>query len=121
MCGCLLRIPHRHLARHPDTGPDPESNQRPFGSQAGTQSTEPHQPGLMFAFQLELLAESLNKAYWWINNSLSLFSSEDKGRLLPPTRIPGILNYRRAHVEAGDRGHLPRRTSRARWGVPTQP
>ena len=26
--------------------PDWESNQRPFGSQAGAQSTEPHQPGL---------------------------------------------------------------------------
>ena len=29
---------------------DQESNQRPFGSQAGAQSTEPHQPGLIFFF-----------------------------------------------------------------------
>ena len=30
----------------PGRCPDWESNQRPFGSQAGTQSPEPHQPGL---------------------------------------------------------------------------
>ena len=33
-------------ACNPGMCPDWESNQRPFGSQAGTQSTEPHQPGL---------------------------------------------------------------------------
>ena len=38
------------LACNPDTGPDWESNWRPFGSQAGGQSTEPHQPGLSFYF-----------------------------------------------------------------------
>ena len=37
--------PTGHLARNPDTCPDWESNQRPFGSQASAQSTEPHQPG----------------------------------------------------------------------------
>ena len=34
------------LARNPGTCPDWESNQRPFGSQAGPQSTEPRQPGI---------------------------------------------------------------------------
>ena len=33
------------LARNPGLCPDWGSNQRPFGLQAGTQSTEPHQPG----------------------------------------------------------------------------
>ena len=33
-------------ASNPGTCPDWESSQRPFGLQAGTQSTEPHQPGL---------------------------------------------------------------------------
>ena len=33
------------LACNPGMCPDWESNQQPFGSQAGTQSTEPHQPG----------------------------------------------------------------------------
>ena len=32
------------LAHNPDMCPDWESNRRPFGSQAGAQSTEPHQP-----------------------------------------------------------------------------
>ena len=33
------------LAHNPGMGPDWESNQQPFGSQTGMQSTEPHQPG----------------------------------------------------------------------------
>ena len=37
--------PTGDLARNPHMCPDQETNQRPFGSQAGTQSTEPHQPG----------------------------------------------------------------------------
>ena len=38
--------PSGDLACNPDMCPEWESNQRPFGSQAGAQSTEPHQPGL---------------------------------------------------------------------------
>ena len=38
--------PTGDLACNPGMCPDWESNQRPFRSQAGTQSTEPHQPGL---------------------------------------------------------------------------
>ena len=33
------------LVCNPGVFPDWELNQRPFGSQAGTQSTEPHRPG----------------------------------------------------------------------------
>ena len=33
------------LAHNPDMCPDWKSNPQHFGSQAGTQSTEPHQPG----------------------------------------------------------------------------
>ena len=40
--------PTGDLACNPGMCPDWELNQRPFGSQAGTQSTEPHQPGLPF-------------------------------------------------------------------------
>ena len=48
---CLVasEAPHTHtgdLACNPGMCPDWESNQQPFGLQAGTQSTEPHQPGL---------------------------------------------------------------------------
>ena len=38
--------PTGDLARNPGVCPDWESNRRPFGSQARTQSTELHQPGL---------------------------------------------------------------------------
>ena len=43
--------PTRDLAHNPGMCPDWESNQRPFCLQAGTQSTEPHQPGwLVFSY-----------------------------------------------------------------------
>ena len=38
------------LACNPGMCPDWESNQRPFGLQASTQSTEPHQPGQKYEF-----------------------------------------------------------------------
>ena len=37
--------PTGDLAHNPGMCPDWEWNRRPFGSQAGAQSTEPHQPG----------------------------------------------------------------------------
>ena len=37
--------PTGDLASNPGMCPDWESNLRPFGSQSGVQSTEPHQPG----------------------------------------------------------------------------
>ena len=37
--------PTGDLAYNPGMCPDWEQNQQPFGSQAGTQSTEPYQPG----------------------------------------------------------------------------
>ena len=42
--------PTGDLACNPGMCPDWKLNQGPFGSQAGTQSTEPHQPGLFFHF-----------------------------------------------------------------------
>ena len=44
------RPPAGDLAHNPGMCPDWESNQRPFSSQAGTQSTEPQQPGLTQLF-----------------------------------------------------------------------
>ena len=38
-------LPSRDLACNPGMCPDWEPNQQPPGSQAGTQFTEPHQPG----------------------------------------------------------------------------
>ena len=46
MCGCLSHAPQ--LGTWPATEamcPHGESSWQPFGSQAGAQSTEPHQPG----------------------------------------------------------------------------
>ena len=43
------------LACNPGTCPNWESNRRPFGSQDGTQSTEPHEPGLSFDFAKYIL------------------------------------------------------------------
>ena len=45
--------PTGDLAQNPSMCPDWESNQRPFGSQAGTQPTEPHQPGPLLVFYLK--------------------------------------------------------------------
>ena len=42
------------LAHNPGMCPNWESNWRLFGSQAGTQSTEPHQPGLYIYIYLYL-------------------------------------------------------------------
>ena len=42
--------PTGDLAHNPGMCPDWESNQRPFGSQAGAQSTKQHQPGQKLAF-----------------------------------------------------------------------
>ena len=45
-CVVASRVPLTgDLTRNPAMCPDQELNQQPFGSQAGTQSTEPHQPG----------------------------------------------------------------------------
>ena len=43
-------LPSGDLAHNPGMCPDGESNQQPFGSQASTQSTEPHQPGQISFF-----------------------------------------------------------------------
>ena len=42
--------PTGNLGHNPVTCPDWESNLWPFGLQASTQSTEPHQPGLLALF-----------------------------------------------------------------------
>ena len=49
ICGCFSHPPPTPPwgpGLQPRHVPDWESNQRPFGLQPGTQSTEPHQPGL---------------------------------------------------------------------------
>ena len=55
--------PTRDLACNPGVCPDWESTWRPFGSQAGTQSTEPHQPGPMSEFVGVFWIISLDKVH----------------------------------------------------------
>ena len=43
-----------NLACNPGMCPDWESNQRPLGLEAGAQSTEPHQPGLILFLHCKL-------------------------------------------------------------------
>ena len=51
MCVVASRVPPTgDLACNPGMCPDWELNWRPFNSQSGTQSTEPHQPGQSSAF-----------------------------------------------------------------------
>ena len=54
--------PTGDLACNPGTCPDWEWNQRPFGSQAGTQSTEPHQPGLCFS---SIVKKNTKETHFW--------------------------------------------------------
>ena len=51
MCVASHAPPTGDLARNPGLCPEWESNQRPFGLQASTQSTEQHQPGPGSDFQ----------------------------------------------------------------------
>ena len=50
MCGCLSCAPRWGPGPQPRHVSWPEQNWRPFGSHAGTQSTELHQPGRMHSF-----------------------------------------------------------------------
>ena len=58
--------PTRELAHSPGMCPDWESNQWPFGSQADTQSTEPHQPGMKLIFNciVSIIILSLSVIYF---------------------------------------------------------
>ena len=57
--------PTGDLAHSPGVYPDWESNWRPFGSQAGTQSTEPHQPGGHTHFGQRIPIEYSQQSTWW--------------------------------------------------------
>ena len=67
--------PTGDLAHNPGMCPGWESNWRPFGSQAGTQSTEPHQPELLVfilhltSFYVEITLEVTNNISEHILNS----------------------------------------------------
>ena len=51
VCLPLSRPPNGNPAHNPGMCSDRGANWQPLGSQAGAQSTEPHQPGLPFQFR----------------------------------------------------------------------
>ena len=69
----LCRMPPAgDLAHNRGMFPDWELNQRPFGLQAGTQSTEPHQPGLIILISIFFIST-------WRLFILVLISEEELG------------------------------------------
>ena len=69
-CVVASQAHYGNLACNPGVCPDWESNQRPFGSQASTQFTEPHQPGhIRYIFSIilfnGLMAFNLIKVLWF--------------------------------------------------------
>ena len=55
VCGCFSCMPSTGgLARNAGMCPNWELNQRPFDLRASTQSTKPHQPGLIFLINVHL-------------------------------------------------------------------
>ena len=66
-CVVAPRVPPTgHLACNPGMCPDWESNQRPFGSQVSSQSTEPHQPRQNFLLKLISQSFPLTQAMIWV-------------------------------------------------------
>ena len=65
--------PTGDLAHNPGMCPDWELNWRPFGSQASTQSTEPHPPGLYLILEENVKMVSkmiIHALYVKCNNSV---------------------------------------------------
>ena len=67
---CVL--PTGDLAHNPGICPDWESNWQPFGLQASTQYTEPHQPGLFSSLELIFSQARRISAFFSHLNSLNL-------------------------------------------------
>ena len=60
MCGCFSHTPPTgNLVHNSGMCPAWESNWRPFGSQAHTQATEPHQPGfILYTLKTKIMPET---------------------------------------------------------------
>ena len=78
--------PTRDLAHNPGMDPDWELNQQTFGSQAGTQSTEPHQPRFCLAAFI-----SWGQGRHFGKGGLSEFSMSGLSYLFPSVML--LSNY----------------------------
>ena len=79
MCGCLSHAPYwgPDVAHNPGMCPDWESNRQPLGSQASTQSTEPHQPGEGLKFlKLKLMEEIIGLYLSYLGERTGFISSK---------------------------------------------
>ena len=81
--------PTGDLAHNPGMCPDWESNLPPFGFQAGTQSTEPHQPGLIRVF----LMHTNMTAVTIQSNKITLNEVKDNQMLLEPLYGENQMNF----------------------------
>ena len=75
----LTCAPPGDLARKPGMCYDWESNRRTLGSWPGAQSTEPHQPGLIYVFENHLI-----EIYTYL---IQLDELEDKNKLRKPSLV----------------------------------
>ena len=86
MCDCFQHAPYwgPNLAHNTSMCPDWELNQLPFGSQAGTQSTEPHQPGPIQCFNGERVFSQL--------------LTRCRQTMCRPERLDLISHYEQPHI-----------------------
>ena len=96
--------PSGDLAHNTGMSPDGESNWRPFGSQAHTQSTEPHQPGL-YSTLLLLLICYLEKPEFSILGQKFLSVKYVKSQHQPLRRQPGEAELSRVVLGISDCSH----------------
>ena len=97
--GCVVASrtsPTGNPTHNPGMCPDWESNQQPFGSQAGTQSTELHQPGLFSFFKKNVSVDLRErKKHWFIrlfmHSSVASCMCPDWGLNPRPWRIRTTL------------------------------
>ena len=95
--------PTGDLTRHPGMCPEGESNRQPLSLQAGTQSTEPHQPGPLMGFKQEIgMAWFFFLFLYFFLLSLSLSLSLEGHSGLKPTKsttknptLKQITDYRK--------------------------
>ena len=80
------------LARNLSVYPDWELNRWRFGSQAGAQSTEPHQPGLFLLFILTLLISPPKSLMYQL--SFILFTFQNFFLIYQNTKIQALDSFK---------------------------
>ena len=100
MCGCPRAPPTGDLPCNPGRCPDWESNQQPFSSQAGTQYTEPHQPGCLSQVLLSQIPSfipfcdilELDVSQWSVPLIFSFHSIDASYMISPALAAPSVIH-----------------------------